>query len=85
MRETFLAINRNNNGLGKCGSTSVKDVKNSRINLFEVQASQSNNQIDTTYAPVRLGFVFYGQVQMIPHLFPINQQYFIRSYYGKKR
>lgn len=76
LRKTFLAINRNNNGPGKRGSSRIKDVKYPTINLFEVQSGEqldTNHQLDTTYAPMRLGFLFYGEVQMIPQiLFPIR-------------
>ncbi len=75
LRETFLSINRNNNGPGKRGSDHVKKVKSPRVGLFEVQPDQllDENQLDAIYAPVRLGFLFYGEVQMIPQiLFPIR-------------
>ncbi|PIH04174.1 hypothetical protein [Clostridium combesii] len=72
LRETFLSINRNNNGPGKRGSSSVKKVKSPTINLFEVHSGKQlddNNQLDTIYAPMRLGFLFYGEVQMITQIF----------------
>ncbi|WP_143128468.1 hypothetical protein [Sporolactobacillus nakayamae] len=75
LRETILAINRNNNGPGKRGSPNVKDVRSPIINLFKVQSEKldASDQLDTLYAPIRLGFLFYGQVHMIPQvLFPIR-------------
>lgn len=78
LRETFLAINRYNNGPGKRGSSCVREVKDPRIDLFEVQSEQplNDNQLDAIYAPVRLGFLFYGEVQMIPQiLFPIRSDF----------
>lgn len=79
VRNTFLSINRNNNGPGKRGSLSVKKVKSPQIGLFEVNDNQQDNNIDTKYAPVRLGFLFCGKVYMIPQiLFLINNDWSIK-------
>lgn len=43
VRNTFLSINRNNNGPGKRGSLSVKKVASPQINLFEVVKNEREN------------------------------------------
>lgn len=79
VRNTLLSINRNNNGPGKRGSLSVKKVKSPQINLFEVIENEQDNNLDTKYAPVRLGFLFCGKVYMIPQiLFLINNDLSIK-------
>lgn len=75
LRDTFLSVNRDNNGPGKRGSPFAKEVKTPKIELFEAQSEQllDDSHLDTIYAPMRLGFLFYGEVQMIPQiLFPIR-------------
>lgn len=79
VRNTFLAINRNNNGPGKRGSFSVKKVKSPQINVFEVVSNKHDLQLDTVLAPIRLGFLFCGKVHMIPQiLFLINDDWSIK-------
>lgn len=79
VRKTLLSINRNNNGPGKRGSLSVKKVESPQINLFEVVENEQDNNLDTKYAPVRLGFLFCGTVYMIPQiLFLINNDWSIQ-------
>lgn len=79
VRDTFISINRKNNGPGKRGSLSVKKVTSPHINLFEVIENDKDNSIDTKYAPVRLGFLFCGKINIIPQiLFLIRNDYSIK-------
>jgi hypothetical protein len=74
IRSTFLSINRNNNGPGKRGSLSVKKIEAPLIRLFSVVENGLENNLDTKYAPIRLGFLFCGRVYMITQiLFLINE------------
>lgn len=67
LRNSFLSINRNNNGPGRRGSLNVQNVRDPIIHIFD--AIEPEKELDTVLAPFRLGFLFSGKVQILPQIY----------------
>lgn len=66
---TILAVNRENNGPGKRGSDRVKYIIHPNIQVFEYIDTNHENAKIAMLMPRKLGFLFYGSVQLIPQLY----------------
>jgi hypothetical protein len=67
LRNSFLAINRNNNGPGRRGSLNVQHARSPVIQVFDAVVPE--NELDTMLVPFRLGFLFSGVVQILPQIY----------------
>ncbi|MEG0164876.1 hypothetical protein [Anaerorhabdus sp.] len=65
VRETLLSVNRNNVGPGKRGSKSVEKVETPTMRVLEVVVKND----DKPFMPVKLGFLHFGVVHVIPQIF----------------
>lgn len=61
LRDSFIGLNRMNNGPGKRGSLKLKKVKNPTVTV--IKSDSANHKIDTL-----LGFIFLGKSVVIPQL-----------------
>ena len=79
LRETFLSVNRRNNGPGKRGSERVQNIKNPEILAFEgVDVSEEASK-DSLLMSKKLGYLFYGAAYIIPQIyFEIRLDYSIQ-------
>lgn len=66
-RNSFLSINRNNNGPGRRGSLNVQNVRNPVIQIFDAVVPEK--ELDTKLVPFRLGFLFSGIVRILPQIY----------------
>lgn len=69
LRETFLAINRRNNGPGKRGSNNVKKILDPHVVVLETISNSENGTSETNYMPIKLGYLFYGEIHIIPQIY----------------
>ena len=78
LRDTYLSVERNNNGPGKRGKPQIKHITSPEVHLFELADGkiQSGEKVgtDTIYFPYRLGFIFYGIIHPLTQIkFVIRQ------------
>lgn len=69
LRETFLSINRRNNGPGKRGSKSVHSIKEPHVVVLEEISNSEANTTEAKYIPIKLGYLFYGEIHIIPQIY----------------
>lgn len=62
LHETLLSVNRANSGPGKRGSNKIAQMKEPRVELFEMVNFGHNSTISEDMPTVQLGFLFYGKV-----------------------
>ncbi|MEX1031438.1 MAG: hypothetical protein WDZ91_15555, partial [Paenibacillaceae bacterium] len=67
LRNSFLSVNRDNNGPGRRGSLNVQSIREPMIRIFE--AVSPEKELDTLLIPFRLGFLFSGIVQILPQIY----------------